>query len=25
MRGGETFLFKWSTDGGPVYFDMPGE
>lgn len=25
MRAGETFVFNWSTDGGPVNFDMHGE
>lgn len=25
MRSGETFVFTWSTDGGPVNFDMHGE
>lgn len=25
MRGGESFVFSWTTDGGPVNFDMHGE
>lgn len=25
MRAGESFVFSWSTDGGPVNFDMHGE
>ncbi len=25
MRAGETFVFNWSSDGGPVSFDMHGE
>ena len=25
MRAGDAFVFSWSTDGGPVNFDMHGE
>ncbi|TAM22861.1 MAG: hypothetical protein EPN60_16250 [Nevskiaceae bacterium] len=25
MQSGDTFVFSWSTDGGPVNFDMHGE
>jgi hypothetical protein len=25
LQGGDTFVFSWTTDGGPVNFDMHGE